>query len=267
LFVPVIPAACLGWTANLHHLDAWARKVATNQDVGQTAAFHIDSVSNQSLLNGAHLLSARLRKADPMLKRYASRHWMAAGRVAAHLRRTDVATQRIVLVLRGVVLAMLLALGLVVVVRRDLPGQAATFGLACLATLLVSPLAWGHYYVCLLPAMLFVPLWLSRRAGSTPVGLVAALPAVLTLAHYLAIRLTGPFGLLGLGTTLWFLAVCGLAVWSWAWTPQDAVPSRHRRTGIRVDPGIPPGLAARSGYHLGTTASTSAGARPSSNQS
>jgi hypothetical protein len=257
----VIPAACVGWAANLRHLETWARKVATNQDVGQTAAFHIDSGSNQSLLNAAHLLSARIRKVDPILKRYASRHWMAAGQVAAHLRRTDLATQRIILVLRGVVLALLLALSLVVV-RRGLAGQAATYGLACLATLLVSPLAWGHYYVFLLPAVLFVPVWLGRRVGPTTVGAMAAFPAVLTLAHYLAIPLTGPLGLLGLGTTAWFLAVCGLALWSWSRVPGDPVRSISRRTGIRIDPGSPPRMPSSSRYHVGTVSSSSAAGQP-----
>jgi hypothetical protein len=262
LFVLAIPGACLGWTSNLHHLDTWARKVATNREVGQTAAFQIDGVSNQSLLNGAHLLSARLRKTDPMLKRFAGRHWMAAGRVAAHLRRTDVATRRIVLAMDGVVLAMLLALGLVVMVWRDLPGQAATYGLACMATLLISPLAWGHYYVFLLPAVLFVPLWLERRFGYTTVGAVAAFPAVLTLAHYLAMRWTGPFGLLGLGTMFWFLAVCGLAIRGWFGVPGDTVASATRRTGIRIDPGMTPGIRSNSGWHVGITTSSRAAATP-----
>jgi hypothetical protein len=261
LFVLAIPAACLGWASNLQHLETWARKVAINHDVGQTAGFHIDSISNQSLLNGAHLLSARLRKVDPTLKRRASLHWMTAGRVAAELRRTDVVTRRIILALRGVVLALLLLLGLLVV-QRDIPGQAATCGLACLATLLVSPLAWGHYYVFLLPAVLFVPVWLVGRVGLTTVGAVAAFPAVLTLAHYLAMRLTGPIGLLGLGTTSWFLAVCGLAVWIWSRTRGDALPSNSRRTGIRTDPGVTPPMGPCSACDRRTTTSTSDAGQP-----
>ena len=86
-------------------------------------------------------------------------------------------------------------------------GQAATFGLACLASLVVSPLAWGHYYVMVLPAVIFAPLWLENRGHPLAAKAIAAFLPMLTWTHYVLMRWSGPIGVLGLGTTLWFLAV------------------------------------------------------------
>src|SRR5207244_1386807 len=98
---------------------------------------------------------------------------------------------------RGAVLVLLLGFGLLMVMRSDVPGQAAGFGLACVAILLVSPLAWGHYYVSILPACVCVPLWLALRGRRTLAWVFAIVPVLLTSLHYLAIRRTGPIGLLG----------------------------------------------------------------------
>src|SRR5205807_1431145 len=139
------------------------------------------------------------------------------------------------IVARGVVLAMLLGFGLLTVIRDDRPGQAAAFGLACLAILLVSPLAWGHYYVWVLPAAVCVPYWLAHRGRAGLAWLCAAVPALLTVAHYAAIRWTGPIGLLGVGTTAWFVLVCALAPWVREWVaPGEPAPaeSSHARPAL-----------------------------------
>ena len=89
--------------------------------------------------------------------------------------------------------------------RRRLDWHAAP-------TLLVSPLSWGHYYMVETPAVLLAPIWLLRRGKPAQARIVAVIPPVLSWSHYLAMPYTGELGLLGLGTTVWFLGVCILIV-------------------------------------------------------
>jgi hypothetical protein len=219
LFLLAVPAACLGWSENVRHLQTWARKVATNPDAGKEHGFHIDSVSNQSLSNAAYLLADELRgaarKPPPelrWLKLPPDLDWYMADTLKAYRRRADHTTRAVVLVARVVVLALLGALGLVMALRRDVPGQAAAYGLSSVAVLLVSPLAWGHYYVAMLPAVVLVPFWLTRRTSPGLALAIGFTPAALTWVHYLGARTVGAYGVLGLGTALWFLAVCTLGL-------------------------------------------------------
>jgi cell division protein FtsW (lipid II flippase) len=210
LFALVIPAACIGWGKNLHHLETWVGKVMTNPEIDQVAKFHIDSRSNQSLSNAAYLFTATLR--GPASDQRSGLHWLAVDRAIADRRRADHVTRWVVRFAQAAVLVLLAAVALRVSLRRDELGQAAVYGLAALATLLVSPLAWAHYYVFALPAALTVPLWLRRRGWPIAArGFAAGLP-VLTCLHYVLMPWCGPVGLLGLGTTLWFLAVCSIAL-------------------------------------------------------
>ena len=130
-------------------------------------------------------------------------------RAAAEMRRADSRTQRLVKVGQSVFL--LLLLGFALVPRRgDASGQAVGFAMACVGMLLVSPVAWTHYYMMILPAALVVPLWLRHRGYAVASRVMAASPVVLIWGHYLAKRSVGPVGMLGLGTTAWFLAACVL---------------------------------------------------------
>ena len=70
---------------------------------------------------------------------------------------------------RALVLVCLAMLGLATGRRGDPLEQAAAYGLACTATLLISPLAWGHYYMIELPAIVCLPIWL-RRHGWRHIG-------------------------------------------------------------------------------------------------
>jgi hypothetical protein len=237
LFLLALPAACVGWGQNLRYLSTWANKVVTNADVGQRAGFHFDSVSNQSLGNAAHRLAIRLRGPDDVLRWASKAHWLAVDRVIAERRRADHRTRLVAQVAKGVVLVLLLALGVSTGWRGDARGLVATYSLACVATLLLSPLSWGHYYMALLPAVLFVPLWLEGRGLPRTARLLVACPAALTWAHYAAPRVTGAFGLLGLGTTLWFLAVCGLAIATRSRAAEPAAPDSLRADAAQ---GLPP---------------------------
>ena len=128
------------------------------------------------------------------------------------MRRADTSTQRLVKVGQGIFLLLLLGLA-VAPGRGDKLGQAVGFAMACVGMLLVSPVAWTHYYMMVLPAALVVPLWLWRRGHLGVSRVMAIMPVVLVWSHYLAKRSAGSIGLLGLGTSAWFLAICAVVVW------------------------------------------------------
>jgi hypothetical protein len=210
LFVLALPAACVGWGKNLHYLETWVQRVASNPAVGEQAKFHIDSISNQSLGNAAHRLAATVR--GPVRDPSGGKYWLAVDTAIAQQRQNDQFTGRVVQISRAVIVALLLAVVVRVSLTSDKLAKAAAFGLAMLATLLVSPLAWGHYYVLVLPAVLFAPLWL-KECGHPAVSRILAtgLPALIWM-HYVLMPWTGPIGLLGLGTTLWFLVACAFSL-------------------------------------------------------
>jgi hypothetical protein len=219
LFTLAIPAACVGWSQNLHHLRTWSCNVLTSSDIGRQAQVEVDNDSNQSFSNAAHLLASRVRgdatagtntSTDPAVQR----EWVAAVTAINARRRADSVTGKWVRGSQVIVLGLLIMAGLVAGLCNDLLSQAATYGMACVATVLVSPVAWTHYYVLWLPSMLFVPIWLVQRGYLSVARAVAIVPVGLIWAHYLAKPWLGHFGLLGLSTLAWFLAVVTLSIWS-----------------------------------------------------
>jgi hypothetical protein len=199
LFLLVIPAACLGWNKNLDHLRTWSARVAVNDDVGKTAAFYLASTRNQSLVNATRMLAAKARG-----------DWFDVPVRAADLRAAYGTAYLAADVMRGIVVVELVCLAVLTGMHRRSIVQGASFGLACQAVLLLSPLSWGHYYQIELPALLFVPLWMARRGHMLAAKILAVVPALLSWGFYVAMPWSGPVGLLGLGTTLWFLAAASL---------------------------------------------------------
>ncbi|MBW3543883.1 MAG: hypothetical protein KY476_26850, partial [Planctomycetes bacterium] len=186
LFVLALPAAVIGWEANLRHLDTWHRKVVAPEDAGGANNFDQESLRNQSLENAASQVVGLVWGID-----------------------TDTAGAAIepaLDALKASLLLLLAACGWAAVRRPDPRRDAALYGLAGGLTLLISPLSWGHHYVILLIPAAFVPYYLwcagARRAAVT----TAAAPAVLSLLHYAALPYAGRIGLLGLGTTVWYVA-------------------------------------------------------------
>ncbi len=114
--------------------------------------------------------------------------------------------------------------------RHDRLGHAAAFGLACAATLVVFTIARGHYYMLLLPANVFAPLWLLRAGRWRWACAVAAVPPILVISHYAALHHAGRIGLLGLGTTAWYFATCGVLLW----------PAKAAATALRDAPTTEP---------------------------
>jgi hypothetical protein len=197
LFLLAIPASLLGWEKNLAFLRLWHERIVTNERVGPDANFNIHSFRNQSLANAVYLWG-----------RSTARTGTSGSQPSPPPDRPERMAQPRVRVGIGVILALLLAVGLAVGRRNDRLDQATAYGLACCAMLLVSPLSWGHYYMAELPAILCVPIWLARRGSLRLAQLAAVIPPVLSWSYYVAMPYTGGLGLLGIGTTAWFLGSC-----------------------------------------------------------
>ncbi len=230
LFLLAIPASLIGWQKNLAYLNVWHAGIVSNQRVGETANFNFRSARNQSFANAVHLaMNSSSRTEAPV------------SRASVRLAPADRMVHPAVRVVIGAALALLLAVGLALSRRNTALDQATAFSLALCATLLVSPLAWGHYYMVQLLAVLCVPLWLSRRGMPRLARLVAALPPILSWAYYVGMPYTGELGLLGLGTALWFLVACGLILGMEVWAKSSDAAVRepggtgnarlHRSTG------------------------------------
>ncbi len=91
--------------------------------------------------------------------------------------------------------------------KYNRPGMAAVMGLAMVETLIISPISRGHYFMFLLPATLWVPLWLSRDRSRRWVIFLASAPGLLILTHDIGLHWIGRIGLLGIGMTVWYLVV------------------------------------------------------------
>ncbi len=147
VFALVIPASLIGWRANLGYLGHWHSQIVTNERVGPHANFNIHSYRNQSLANACYLwekATNRVLRLDSQSKSSQDR----PERIAHPAVRAVI----------GLLVAMLLVVGCSLASERDPLGLATAYGLACCATLLVSPLSWGHYYMaqcrqsCLCPS-------------------------------------------------------------------------------------------------------------------
>jgi hypothetical protein len=188
-----------------------------NADAGREAQVDIDTASNQSLGNAAYMLAAKVRGTASHFVPGSDTDddacpasWLAAVTAKAERRRADHVVRRMVQAAHAIVLGLLIAVGVATGWGGDRLGQAATYGLACLAIVLISPVAWTHYFVLWLPGILFVPVWLARRGHAIASRASVVSPAVLIWGHYLAKPWTGAVGVLGLGTMIWFVAVASL---------------------------------------------------------
>ena len=206
LFLLLLPAALIGWTANVRHLDTWSQLVLSSAAKSTaTPGFEEDthSVRNQCLGNalyrlgnfGAYLFADGPE--DPLVD---------DANPPPRLMDSAV-VDKCVLLVRLALLSALLLVGLRLGLRCETTlSQAAGFGVACAALLVVSPVARNHYFVLLAPAVLFVPRWLAGLGHQRAAAVLAVVPAVLIGLQYVLLPYVGRVGLLGLGTTAWLMA-------------------------------------------------------------
>ena len=212
LYLFVLPSALVGWQANLHHLKSWYEKVGhRSQGIGDTLRLgQPHTLRNQSLDNALFWLGnmvylsvtepdKSLRTRFYLIQDYPGRTFMAQALPRA--------------VVKG--LRLLLLLFLIPLVwrgaRRGREDEAlAVTGLACLAALVVSPVARGHYFMFLLPAWLFVPRLFYRHGRTRTARRLALAAPLLVIPHYVLLPYLGPVGFLGIGTVLWYLVAGAL---------------------------------------------------------
>jgi len=222
-FFFLLPSSLIGWQKNLEH---WAQRMLASAEEGLAvekappeshlplggeknfAPANSRTIRNQSLSNalfrmGTFVDHVVLGGPDDRPLDYD----------AASPNRIDTPIyQAIQKVVRLVLLGLLLLAGGMLGRWGDRVSQAAAFGLGCVGMLVISPVAWGHYFMLLAPGVMFVPLWLLERGGGRSAAWMAGAPAILSVLHYAFLAQLGRIGLLGLGTAAWLLAACILVL-------------------------------------------------------
>lgn len=228
LYFLLIPAMLVGWSRNLELLDTFHHKVSSKVNDVRTDDFggHVASKRNQSLSNaayrGGNWLAARLQLGPDDLLAETPGSQLPMDHPAANL---------LLLVLKGLVLAALGAVALRAAVCKDRLALLTAYGLAIVATFLVSPVARGHYYLLWIPGCLFLSLWMWRQHQYRQAWHVALWPLVLTVLHYALLDYTGRVGLLGLGTTVWFFLGCHWLFYSASGVSRLETKEDGRETG------------------------------------
>jgi hypothetical protein len=202
-FIFVLPGLAIGDAANLKHLHTWIDRIVVRNDMGEENNSGFYSVRNQSLANAVQRLGnwcayafaggpidlsgedATRRPAVAPIDQPAVQHTLAPARFA--------------------LLALLLIGGWKAARHGSSLDMAAIFGLASTLTLVISPLSWAHHYLLWLPGLLLVPAWQWQAKRRRMAKALAISACGLMVAHYLLLDWTGRAGLLGLGTTVWFV--------------------------------------------------------------
>jgi hypothetical protein len=208
----VVPAMLVGWNANWQHLNHWYSWAAQAGDRKIDDRFEGDSTSvrNQSLVNAARLAGnwAHYRLAGGPHDLGPEQYRKGGRGLLMESAAADTALLAARLAAACLLLAATWRVG-----RTGAPlAQASVFGLACAATLILSPIARVHYYCMLWPAALLVPAWLWSEGRSRWAIAMAVVPALLVIVFYCSMKVTGRVGLLGLGITFWYATACSLLV-------------------------------------------------------
>ena len=205
LFLLMIPALLIGWQNNLDGIRYFIEQIAMNPAFKTDWGFDIHSMRNQSLEGGAWQLL------DTIHGGLGTGH--DADTTNGHPAEVGTAALVIRLARWGMLLLFLATLGRFALKSRtwnDPRAAAAIFGLSCATTLVFSPVTWGHHYVQGMAAWIAIPAWLYVRGSGPAAFWMAIIPAILAPAHYIGLDITGPIGLLGLGTSVWLVFACGL---------------------------------------------------------
>lgn len=247
LWAIVVPSVLVGWQANAGHLRSWWSTVVVhaNETNENPFAGNSQSARNQSLLNAVNLFEGSI-----------SHWWRPQTNVSADINVSMPIVHRLVLGARVLAIGLLVWLAYSAGRSQDACTQLAAFGLACAGTLVASPIARVHYFVLLLPAMLFVPLVMWRSGLRLRAYFFAFVPPVLCTLHYAWIDVAGNWGLLGLGTAVWMLAACGFVLHATGAASLGAAASfantgrMTRRLGGGID--LKPSPTATSPHHPST---------------
>ena len=198
----ILPASLVGWEQNQTYLETWRREVfaRTNELSSDPFAGNSHSTKNQSPMNGVWLLGNTLcveKVLDP--------------KSAETVYPMDLPFGKRVQSCVRVVSILATSIALISVLWRGCPSSLlVAFAIANAATLLVVPIARGHYFMAMGPAVVWAPRWL-MLSNPMPTKLrfgywwLTQIPPILLILHYLFETIVGPFGLLGLGVWIWQL--------------------------------------------------------------
>jgi hypothetical protein len=237
LFFVVVPSLAIGPMANVAHLRTWTERIVLHHDMGDDNNAGFYSPRNQSLTNAVQRLGNWIAFEFAGGPNDQPGDGPANGAVKPI---EEPAVQRALAPAKMALLVLLLVGGWKAARRGDALDLTARFGLASTATLLISPLSWAHHYLVWLPGLLFVPAWLWRGRRTRLAAAVAIAPCLLTMAHYLLLDWTGRAGLLGLGTTAWFVVTARIAARGDLW----AIASRQTENESRIGGAVPSRRAA-----------------------
>jgi hypothetical protein len=231
LFFLGIPAALVGWNANLRHLQTWSSSVLIFAEDGgvQENSGNSQSQRNQSLQNavcrlGNFVYHCCAGKPDDRLVENYTRPEMPMDAQAV---------EGLLFGVRLAILAALLLTGVRLARQGDGLSLAAAISLGCVAMLVVSPVSRGHYFLFFVPGIFFVPWWLHRYSGYPKAWIFAAAPILMIDLHYFVLPISGRIGLLGFGTLAWLVGAMVLIART---ADASGVPSLLQMTPARMTP-------------------------------
>jgi hypothetical protein len=209
----VVPAAVVGWEANLHHLGTFVDRVVLRVGGGTNLGSDLLVPGNQAPATLLHTWHRALFRPDL--------GWMDSKEPGTLVDPSSVlwpARTLAALLLAACVLAGARA-------ARDEGrfGVATAVALATLATLFISPIVWRHSFILWHPACLLVPCLLWRRGRRPAASWLAWAPFGFTLVSLL---LPAPWRYLpweGTGAALWAVAACA-AVLTGSRQKQEPLP-------------------------------------------
>ena len=221
----ILPASLVGWERNQTNLETWRREVfaKTNELSADPFAGNSHSTKNQSPMNGVWLLGNTLcfeNVRDPKSTETVYPMDLPFGKQ----------------VQSGVRVVSILAtsIALIGILWRSCPNSLlVAFAFANAATLLVVPIARGHYFMAMWPAAVWVPRWLMLSNPLPPklqfgYWWLTQIPPILLIFHYLFETTVGPFGLLGLGVWIWQLLLTFAVVRKAGFESQAGITRRAR---------------------------------------
>ena len=199
----IVPASIVGWDRNQTYLETWRRDVLARTNELSNDPFAGDSHSrkNQSPMNGVWLLGNSLLRVEnvgePTSSETAFPMDLPFGKkLQMGVRVTAILATCIVL--------------LAILWRGSPHSLLVAFAVANAATLLVVPIARGHYFMAMWPAAVWAPRWLMQfnpMQAKFQLGCwwLTQIPPILLILHYLFESTLGQLGILGIGVWIWEL--------------------------------------------------------------
>lgn len=200
LFVWILPSVALGAERNAAHLSTFVRRVVLNPGLAADAGILAWAPSNVSVLNASRHARGVIQAS------------VKGGSAALPIGPDGPAEAVGLFGFACVLLVPALVLAVRAGCRQDAVLQAACFGLALMAGLLLCPLTWKHQLVQIIPAVVYSARALLDRGRYRLAQVVAAVPAALIVFNSAVPTVAGA-GSLGLGLAGWTAGTLALLVY------------------------------------------------------